>query len=77
MLRLRASVVLQTQVTMNLFLVIVSLTVATPLWNVANPVVSNGLALRMVPEMIRTTLEMTTTTTTMTMTTTSSTPRMS
>jgi len=45
-------------------LVIVSPTVATPLWNVANPVVSNGSALRMVPEMIRTTLETITTTTT-------------
>ena len=67
--------VLQTQVTMNLFLVIVSLTVATPLQNVVNPVVSNGSALRKVPEMIRMTLEMTTTTTMLTMT--SSMPRMS
>jgi len=45
---------------MNLFLVISSPTVA-------NPVISNGSALRAVPEMIWTTLEMTTTTmTTMT-----------
>jgi len=75
MLRLRAFVVLQTQVTMNLFLVIVSLTITTPLWNVTNLVVSNGSAPMMVPEMIWMTPEMTTTTT-MT-TTTSLTPRMS
>jgi len=50
--RLRAFVVLQTQVTMNLFLVIVSLAITTPLQNVVNPVISNGSALRMVPEMI-------------------------
>jgi len=67
--------VLQTQVTMNLFLVIVSLTIATPLRNVVNPVVSNGSALRKVLEMIQMTLEMTTTTTMMMMT--SSMPRMS
>jgi len=66
-LHLRAFVVLQTQVAMSLPLVIVSPTVATPLWNVTNPVVSNGSALRMVPEMIRTTPETITTTTTTTM----------
>jgi len=64
--------VLQTQVTMNLFLVIDSPTIATPLWSIAKPVVSNGLALRTVPEMIWTTPEMTTMT--MTMTTNFSTP---
>jgi len=47
---------------MNPFLVIGFPTIATPLRNVANPVVSNGSALRTVPEMIQTTLEMTTTT---------------
>jgi len=61
MLHLRAFVVLKTQVTMNLFLVISFLTVA-------NPVISNGSALRMVPEMIQMTPEMTTTTITMMMT---------
>jgi len=57
-------VVLRTSVTMNLFLVIDSLTVATPLWIVANLPVTNGLAPRMDPEMIRTTPEMAITTTT-------------
>jgi len=61
MLHLRAFVVLKTQVTMNLFLVISFLTVA-------NPVISNGSALRMVLEMIQMTPEMTTTTITMMMT---------
>ena len=65
--------VLQTQGTMNLFLVIDSLTVATPLWIVANLPITNGLALRTDPEMNWTTLEMATTM----MMTTSSTPRMS
>jgi len=51
---------------MNPFLVIGSPTIATPLWSITNPVVSNGSALRMVPEMTWTTPEMTTTTTTMT-----------
>jgi len=60
-------VVLQTQVAMSLPLVIVSPTIVTPLRNVANPVISNGSALRMVPEMIRTTPETITTTTTTTM----------
>ena len=59
---------------MNPFLVIGFPTIATPLRNVANLVVSNGSALRTAPEMIRTTPEMTT----MTMTTTNfSTPRKS
>jgi len=48
---------------MNLFLVISFPTIATPLWSIANLVVSNGSALRMVLEMIRTTPEITTTTT--------------
>jgi len=48
---------------MNLFLVIGSPTIVTPLQSITNPVISNGSALRMVPEMIRTTPEMTTTTT--------------
>jgi len=52
---------------MNLFLVIGFPTITTPLQSVVNPVVSNGSALRMAPEMIWTTPEMTTTTT-MTMT---------
>jgi len=52
---------------MNPFLVIGFPTITTPLWSVTNPVVSNGSALRMVPEMTRTTLEMTTTTTITTM----------
>jgi len=43
---------------MNLFLVIDSLTVATPLRIVVNLPVTNGLAPRMDPEMIRTTPEM-------------------
>ena len=52
---------------MNPFLVIGSPTIAAPLRSVTTPVVSNGSALRMVPEMTRTTLEMTTTTTITTM----------
>jgi len=51
---------------MNPFLVISFPTIATPLRNVANLVVSNGLALRTVPEMIQMTPEMTTTTMTTT-----------
>jgi len=66
MLHPRAFVVLWTLVTMNQFLVIDSLTVATPLRIVANLPVTNGLAPRMDPEMIRMTLEMAITTTTMT-----------
>jgi len=62
-------VVLQTQGTMNPFLVIDSPTVT-------NLPITNGLALRTDPEMIRTTLEMVTTMTTM-MTMTLSTPWMS
>ena len=61
---------------MNPFLVIDSLTIVTPLWIVANLPVTNGLAPRTDPEMIRTTPEMATTMTTMT-TMTSSMPRMS
>jgi len=53
---------------MNLFLVIGFPTVMTPLWSIMNPVDSNGLALRMVLEMIQITPEMTTTTTTTTTT---------
>ena len=75
MLRLRAFVVLQTQGTMNLFLVIDSPTIATPLRIIVNLPVTNGLALRTDPEMIWTTPEMATTMTTTT--TTSSMPRMS
>jgi len=41
---------------MNLFLVIGSPTVATPLQSIANLVVSNGSALRTVPEMTTTTM---------------------
>ena len=48
---------------MNLFLVIGFPIIATPPWSVANLVVSNGSALRMVLEMIWMTPEMTTTTT--------------
>ena len=44
---------------MNLFLVIGFPTIVTPPWSVANPVVSNGSALRMVPEMTTTTTMMT------------------
>ena len=54
--------VLRTSVTMNLFLVINSHTIATPLWIIVNLPVTNGLAPRMDPEMAITT---TTTTTTM------------
>ena len=64
MLHPRAFVVLQTSVTMNLFLVIDSLTVVTPLRIVVNLPITNGLAPRMDPEMIQTTLEMAITTTT-------------
>jgi len=53
---------------MNLFLVINSLTIATPLWNVANLPNTSGLALRTDPEVIWTTLEMATTMTTTMMT---------
>ena len=67
MLRPRAFVVLRTSVTMNLFLVIDSLTVATPLRIVANLPVTNGLAPRMDLEMIRMTPEMAITMTTTTM----------
>jgi len=74
MLHPRAFVVLWTSVTMNQFLVIDSLTVATPLRIVANLPVTNGLAPRMDPEMIRMTPEMAIT---MTMTTNLSTPRKS
>jgi len=42
---------------MNPFLVIDSYTVMTPLWIVTNLPVTNGLAPRMDPEMIRTTPE--------------------
>jgi len=48
---------------MNLSLVIGFPIIATPPQSIVNPVVSNGSALRMAPEMIRTTPEMTTTTT--------------
>jgi len=48
---------------MNLFLVISFPTITTPLRSIANLVVSNGSALRMVLEMIRMTPEITTTTT--------------
>ena len=51
---------------MNLSLVIGFPIIATPPQSVANPVVFNGSALRMVPEMIQTTPEMTITTTMMT-----------
>jgi len=60
MLHPRAFVVLRTSVTTNLFLVINSLTVATPLRIVANLPVTNGLALRMDPEMAITTTTTTT-----------------
>jgi len=60
---------------MNPFLVIGFPTIATPLWNIANLPDTSGLAPRMDPEVIRTTLEMATT---MMMTTmTLSTPWMS
>ena len=60
---------------MNPFLAIGSPTIATPPRSIVNPVISNGSALRMVPEMIRTTPEITTMTT---MTTTNfSTPQKS
>jgi len=54
---------------MNLFLVTGFPTIATPLWSIANPANSNGLAQKMVPEMIWTTPEMEITTTTMSLST--------
>jgi len=53
---------------MNPFLVIDSLTIATPLWNVVNLPDTSGLAPRMDLEVIRTTPEMETTMMTTTMT---------
>jgi len=52
---------------MNPFLVIDSLTIATPLWNVANLPDTSGLAPRTDPEVIRMTPEMATTMMTTTM----------
>jgi len=52
---------------MNPFLVIDSLTVTTPLRNIMNLPNTSGLALRTVPEVIQTTLEMATTMMTTTM----------
>jgi len=45
---------------MNLFLVTGFPTIVTPLWSVMNPADSNGLAQKMVPEMIWMTPEMVT-----------------
>jgi len=48
--------VLQTWVTLDLLQVMGSPTVMTPLQNIATPVDTNGLALRTAPEMVVTTM---------------------
>ena len=68
---LRTSMVLKTSVTMDLFPVTVSLTIMIPLQNIVTLATTNGLAQRMILEMIWMTPEMATT---MTMTRNSLTP---